>query len=165
MASTEQRLGAALEYAEREWPVLPLYGVKDDGTCSCMEGRECSSPGKHPLTRSGLKEATTEPEMIRAWFRRWPNMNIGLLTGVAFDVVDIDDPTGDAWWNPAGEAGYEHPAGMTVVTGSGGLHIYVAPSGLGNRARMAEHIDYRGRGGYVVAPPSTHSSGRDYAWT
>jgi hypothetical protein len=43
--------------------------------------------------------------------------------------------------------------------------IYLAPTGLGNvhPAGLA-HVDWRGRGGYVVAPPSRHSSGHPYQW-
>ena len=50
-------------------------------------------------------------------------------------------------------------------TGGGGWHFYLAPTGLGNvRPRDLEHVDWRGRGGYVVAPPSRHASGHSYRW-
>jgi Bifunctional DNA primase/polymerase, N-terminal len=43
--------------------------------------------------------------------------------------------------------------------------IYLAPTGLGNaHPRDLEHVDWRGRGGYVVAPPSRHTSGHPYLW-
>jgi hypothetical protein len=43
--------------------------------------------------------------------------------------------------------------------------IYLAPTGLGNvHPRALEHVDWRGRGGYVVAPPSRHPSGLTYQW-
>jgi Bifunctional DNA primase/polymerase, N-terminal len=43
--------------------------------------------------------------------------------------------------------------------------IYLRPTGLGNvRPRDLEHVDWRGRGGYVVAPPSRHASGQAYQW-
>lgn len=48
-------------------------------------------------------------------------------------------------------------------TGSG-WHHYLAASGAGNRAGLLEHVDWRGRGGYVVAPPSQHVSGTRYRW-
>jgi hypothetical protein len=38
------------------------------------------------------------------------------------------------------------------------------PTGSGNRAGLLEQVDWRGRGGYVVAPPSRHASGRPYQW-
>ena len=43
--------------------------------------------------------------------------------------------------------------------------IYLAPTGLGNaHPRDLEHVDWRGRGGYVIAPPSRHASGHPYQW-
>jgi Bifunctional DNA primase/polymerase, N-terminal len=52
-----------------------------------------------------------------------------------------------------------------VRTGGGGWHYYLHPTGLGNAyPHGLAHIDWRGRGGYVVAPPSTHRSGHPYQW-
>lgn len=55
---------AAAGYAQRGWRVLPLHTVTK-GMCSC--GTTCSSPGKHPRTRNGLKDATTDLTAIDAW--------------------------------------------------------------------------------------------------
>ena len=56
-------------------------------------------------------------------------------------------------------------SGPLVRTGGGGWHYYLAPTGLGNvRPAGLEHVDWRGRGGYVVAPPSRHASGHPYQW-
>jgi Bifunctional DNA primase/polymerase, N-terminal len=55
--------------------------------------------------------------------------------------------------------------GPLVRTGGGGWHFYLAPTGLGNaRPAGLAHVDWRGRGGYVVAPPSRHASGQTYQW-
>jgi hypothetical protein len=52
-----------------------------------------------------------------------------------------------------------------VATGGGGWHHWFRPTGLGNRPpRGLAHIDWRGRGGCVLAPPSRHISGRPYRW-
>jgi hypothetical protein len=52
-----------------------------------------------------------------------------------------------------------------VATGGGGWHHWFAPTGLGNRPpRSLAHVDWRGIGGCVLAPPSRHSSGRAYRW-
>jgi hypothetical protein len=48
-------LVAALTYAERGWPVLPLYSIAN-GRCTC--GKDCSSPAKHPHTRHGVNDAS-----------------------------------------------------------------------------------------------------------
>jgi integrase len=56
-------------------------------------------------------------------------------------------------------------SGPLVRTGGGGWHFYLAPTGLGNvHPRGLDHVDWRGRGGYVVAPPSRHASGHPYHW-
>jgi hypothetical protein len=162
---------AALDYAARGWPVIPLHSWTSNG-CTC--GREdCSSPAKHPCTSHGLKDSSVDPVQLVAWWRRWPNANIGLLTGVAFDVLDIDGDEGMTsineaapWWGEPWDGGpTDNPTidGPTSQTGRG-WHVLVAPTGLGNRAGVLEHVDWRGRGGYIVAPPSLHASGRRYEW-
>jgi hypothetical protein len=56
-------------------------------------------------------------------------------------------------------------SGPLVRTGGGGWHLYLAPTSLGNvRPWGLEYVDWRGRGGYVVAPPSRHASGHPYQW-
>jgi hypothetical protein len=46
---------------------------------------------------------------------------------------------------------------------AGGVHRFVRATGRGNGQRIAPGLDYRGRGGYVVAPPSV-VEGRRYTW-
>jgi hypothetical protein len=140
-------LTAALAYGARGWPVLA-----------------CQPRGKRPLLEHGLHDATTDAGQIRSWWTRWPHANIGLRTGVAFDVLDVDGPAGEAAL-AAAMPGPDAPSvdGPTVVTGHG-WHVYVTPTGLGNRAGVVGHVDWRGAGGYVIAPPSTHPSGAVYRW-
>lgn len=131
----------ALDYAARGWPVLPVV-ARD----------------KRPLTAHGLREASTDPAQVCEWWERWRGANVGLRTGVCFDVLDIDGPAGAA-------AVSDRPPldGPTVTTGHG-RHVYVLPTGHGNRVDLLDHVDWRGQGGYVVAPPSVHPSGRRYEW-
>ncbi len=112
----------------------------------------------------GLHDATTDPDQIRTWWERWPTANVGLVTGLCFDVLDVDGPDGERALIEA-LPGPEAPPvdGPTVVTGKG-WHVYVAPTGLGNRAGVVPHVDWRGAGGYVIAPPSVHPSGARYRW-
>ncbi len=62
---TNEPLDAALAYARRGWPVLPVHSAEDGGRCTCEKGRECDSPGKHPRTRHGVKDATTDEGQIK----------------------------------------------------------------------------------------------------
>jgi hypothetical protein len=177
---------AALGYASRGIPVLPLHyplphhrgvqPVTDDGQlahpavgtgCSCRDP-SCGQVAKHPLgslVPHGLKEATTNRARVLAWWTQQPQANIGLATGFRFDVLDVDGPLGAQAIRTLAGAHALHSSGPLVRTGGGGWHYYLAPTGLGNaRPRDLEQVDWRGHGGYVVAPPSRHASGHSYQW-
>lgn len=164
-------LDAALDYAARKWPVLPLYGVRQDGRCKCGKA-ECKSPGKHPipsLTLHGLKDASTKPETIRGWWKRWPHGNVGLVTGgqSGIVVIDLDGEDGfKAFHNLANENGGVFP---TVIARTGrGYHLFFRHPGGEVKSLSAikgrKGLDSKGDGGYVVAPPSRHASGKPYLW-
>jgi Bifunctional DNA primase/polymerase, N-terminal len=177
---------AALDYASRGIPVLPLHypllhrghlqaltdgrplGLSTPSSgCSCRDPG-CGQPAKHPLgslVPHGVKDATCNRARVLAWWTRHPQANIGLATGHLFDVLDVDGHIGaEAIRALAAEHGL-HSSGPLVRTGGGGWHYLLAPTGLGNvhPARLAQ-VDWRGRGGYVVAPPSRHASGHHYQW-
>jgi Bifunctional DNA primase/polymerase, N-terminal len=177
---------AALAYASRGIPVLPLHyplphrvdlqPITSDRPlpshapatgCSCRDPG-CGQPGKHPLgslVPHGLKDATTNRARVLAWWTRHPHANIGLATGHHFDVLDVDGSEGAYAIRALAAAHGLQSSGPLVRTGGGGWHFYLAPTGLGNvRPAGLEHIDWRGRGGYVVAPPSRHASGHPYQW-
>jgi hypothetical protein len=164
-------LRAALAYAEWGIPVLPLHhpigegGAPGGHGCSC-HARDCASPAKHPLADlvpHGLTDATRDLDAISAWWSRHPEANIGLATGHVFDVLDVDGPLGATSIRDFAAEHALRGTGPLVRTGSGGWHYLVAPTGLGNPSpRGLDHVDWRGRGGYVVAPPSMHHSGARY---
>jgi Bifunctional DNA primase/polymerase, N-terminal len=158
---------AALAYAVGGLAVLPLHRpiLRAAGVlgCSCRDAG-CRSIGKHPRTPHGLLDATVDASQVAAWWRRWPHANIGLATGGPFDVLDVDGPAGvQALRRLACDL---HLPGPVVRTGGGGWHYWVAATGYGNAQpiRGLERVDWRGRGGYVVAPPSRHGSGARYRW-
>jgi hypothetical protein len=144
---------AALAYAARGWSVLPI------------EPR-----GKRPLVAwLELQQRIAEADEIEAWFERWPEANVGIVTGriSGLVVIDVDIAHGGT----ASLADLERERGalpptVEAVTGGGGRHLYFAqpPQILRNRVGMRPGIDLRGEGGCVVAPPSVHPSGRRYAW-
>lgn len=159
----------ALEYAARGWPVLPLHQPTTRG-CSCRACGECTSPGKHPRVARGVYAATIDPSQIRTWWRRWPNANIGIQTGATSGLVVIDiDPRHDGNRSLERLQRRHGPLRtLTVTTGSGGTHLYLAHPGRSirndNHGRLGPGIDIRGDGGYIVAPPSRHASGGRYSW-
>jgi Bifunctional DNA primase/polymerase, N-terminal len=153
--------------------VFPVHGIVAGG-CGCG-APGCPSPGKHPLTRNGLKDATTDTRAVASWWERWPDANLALATGSASGVavIDVDVPRGDHSLARLLEAGYELPETSAVRTGSGGMHLYYSEPELpvGNSAGRLPGaelelpgVDLRGEGGYVVAPPSLHVSGSSYRW-
>jgi hypothetical protein len=82
----------------------------------------------------------------------------------AFDVLDLDGPQGvEALRAVLSIAPQEHP-GPVAHTGSGGWHLLYTPTGLGNRVGLRLGMDWRGRDGLIVAPPSWHASGDRYTW-
>jgi hypothetical protein len=118
---------------------------------------------KIPYPRSkGFKDATTDPDTIRQWWRFAPDANIGIATGHRVDVIDIDGMDGNK--SLAAIIDELPPRlGWVSTPRPGGRHFYVPASGRGNAAGIFPGIDYRGIGGYVVAPPSRTEQGR-YEW-
>ena len=162
---------AALVYARRGWPVVPCHTPAGSRTpCSCGH-RDCGSPGKHPRTRRGLHVATTDELQVRLWWDRWPAANVGICTGTPSGLVVIDiDPDHGGEESLAALVRRRGPFFVgcrTVATGSGGRHFYFRHPGVPVRndtgRRLGPGIDVRGDGGYVIAPPSVHVSGRRYA--
>lgn len=151
---TPTMLTAALWYAGIGWPVFPLLA---EGEIVPSTGEP--SNGKHPATRHGFKDASTDPAVITQWWTYAPNRNVGLATGVRFDVIDIDVPDGFATLERLSET--DRAVHGWVDTPSGGIHLYITPTGIPNKARWLPGTDYRGKGGYVVAPPSRVAAG---AW-
>ncbi len=144
---------AAAEYLARGWSVLPLR-PRD----------------KRPLIAwEPLQNARPAAAEVAGWFERWPNANVGIVTGEISNLIVLDvDPKhgGDSSLERLERQFGPVPATVEAATGGGGRHLYFAhPGGLvRNRAGIAQGIDLRGDGGYIVAPPSTHPSGGRYAW-
>lgn len=145
----------ALEYATQyHLPVFPLKGKK-------------------PLTEHGCKDATIDQKQIKAWWDKFPSANVGIACGQVI-VIDVDQD------ESKGEYGMESlhdlerelgelPDTWRCLTGGGGLHIYFkCPDGVEIRnsaSKIADNIDIRGLGGYIVAPPSLHpETHKPYEW-
>jgi len=122
----------------------------------------CLVEGKRPLTRRGFLDASSELAQVAAWWSHTPNANIGIPTGAASGVVvvdvDVHGPNdGRVAWERAVEAGLVSGAGLLVRTPTGGTHAYFpATPGSEQRSWQAAGVgvDFRGDGGYIIAPPS-----------
>ena len=168
MVDNPQMIESALDYARRGIPLFPLHDPTSKG-CSCGK-TNCNSVGKHPRTARGLKDATTDEQQIKEWWEKWPNANIGIPTGKASGVFALDvDPRhgGDESLRELERRYGFLPTTTTVSTGGGGRHlIYKQPRNITikNATNLdgLPGLDLRGDGGYIVAPPSLHASGKRY---
>ena len=159
---------AALALVERGFSVFPCaWIVERDGERECSCSPDCASPGKHPMLRHGVKEASRDPETVERWWRRWPRAHVAIACGEASGVcvLDVD---GEPGRRSLAELLAKHgalPATLTAHTGSGGAHhFFRADARIRNRARFLPGLDTRSDHGYVIAAPSGHMSGGSYAW-
>ena len=149
-------LNAALAYAGMGLAVIPLR--KGD---------------KRPSTKNGLKDASTDPETIRAWWKSQPGANVGIVCGkVSGNLVvldfDVDEGKGENGLDTLHDWEREHgslPETAASITGRGGVHmLYRTAEKVRNSANPVLGVDVRGEGGYIVAPPSVHPTGTRYEW-
>lgn len=131
----------------------------------------CKPRDKVPATAHGCKDATTDPAQIAAWWDGTYLYNVGLATGGGLVVLDVDinHSAGKYGDETLAELEAQHgplPETWMCLTGGGGVHYYFAcdDPALTVGTGFAPGLDYRGAGGYVVAPPSLHESGREYEW-
>jgi hypothetical protein len=98
--------------------------------------------------------------------------NIGIATGATAGliVLDEDPQKGGTESLAALEAKYGPlPSTVEALTGGDGRHLYLRHPGPGMEVpssvgKLGPGLDIRADGGYVIAPPSTHRSGRSYEW-
>ncbi|MDH4017802.1 MAG: bifunctional DNA primase/polymerase [Actinomycetota bacterium] len=144
---------AALGYAARGWSVIPAQ-----------------PQAKRPIVRwKPFQREAADADTIRAWWKRWPDANVSIVTGEVSGLIVVDvDPRhgGDRSLAALVKRHTRLPDTVESRTGGGGRHLYFAHPGgeLHNRAGFEPGLDVRGDGGCVVAPPSIHPSGKRYAW-
>ncbi|WP_206448170.1 bifunctional DNA primase/polymerase [Agrococcus sp. KRD186] len=139
----------ALALAAAGWQLLPLRG-------------------KVPLTAHGVRDASADPEQVRAWWPAGALHNLGARVPGGLVVLDLDPRNGGTLDTLAGAAGDELPATLTVLSGrgDGGRHLYFQhPGGRLTSTRLPEGIDVKTSTGYCVMPPSLHpATGQPYRW-
>lgn len=140
---------AACEYADRGWSLIPLR------------------PGhKQPVTRNGIYDATDDLVVVFKWWTAMPEANVGVVCNPSGLVVLDVDPRhgGDDTMAEREKQWGRLPGTIEAETGGGGWHSYFRHPTGALRGKLGDGLDVKDHG-YVVAPPSLHSSGRHYIWS
>jgi hypothetical protein len=115
----------------------------------------CRADNKAPLTPHGFKDATTDPDLITAWWSRWPDALVGVPTGINFVALDVDcgkQVEAMKWYGRA-----NLPLTRTHITRNNGRHLLFKPDvRVGNSvSKICRGVDTRGLGGYIIWWPAT----------
>lgn len=142
-------LDAAMEYVRLGWNPIPL-----------------KPQDKKPLLSSWREwqhKKVTEDD-VRRWWTEHPTANVGIITGAISGIVVLD-VDGEAGRQSLAQVAKGLPPTPISNTGKGNHYIYAHPGfEARNFAGKLPGLDFRGDGGYIVAPPSIHPSGREYEW-
>ena len=164
--SPEDRIRAALWFAERGFGVFSVWSTGPDGTCRCVKGSGCDNPGKHPIGKQGFLENTRDPDRIRILLSAGSEPNYGLVCPEGVFAWDVD---GDGVARLAELELGHGPLPLTLRTNTAhGQHVFLRwPVGLPRPlGQMFGYVTRWGSGtgaGYVIGPRSVHASGFEYA--
>jgi len=171
-------LEAARTYLRFGCAVFPCWELTPDSSdCACPRTHpsrdvagHCGSPGKHPRTPNGVKDASTDAATVTRWWTQWPRAHIAIACGASgLLVVDVDPRNGGDTSLADLEATHGPlPETPRQLTGGGGVHILLCrpdrPHVRGPRHGLGRGLDLKADGGYIIAAPSGHRSGRPYTW-
>lgn len=155
---------AALEYAKKGWYVIPLT-------------KKSKAP---PMIKEWQNQATIDENIIRGWWTKWPDANVGIVVGElsGMIILDIDSPN-HGTNKEKGIDGEESlkkllethcgtiPPTLTASTPSGGKHLFFKyPTGVtisNSSSRLAPGLDIKSNNGFIVVAPSITLQG-EYIW-
>lgn len=165
--TADDRIKAALWFAERGFGVFSVWSTTPDGVCRCPKGPNCGdNTGKHPITAHGFQDATTDPERIRRLLAAGSEPNYGVVPPPGVFALDVDGSGVARLAELEGEYG---PLPETLLTKTAnGSHLFFRwPEGLPRPlSQIFKFVTRWGSGsnaGYVIGPRSVHPSGAVYA--
>lgn len=158
---------------------FPIWGMRNSSVyhklvCDCYHGIHCMRSGKHPYRKDAwLAFAQTNTiSTSDEWLAEFPNSNLAVCTGEVTHkgvkkylvVVDIDNVLSDEQYDFVGENSLPDTFEYKTGGSDGGKHLwYWSDKPIQcSVGKLANHVDIRGVGGYVIVPPSCHKSGKHY---
>jgi len=124
-------------------------------------------PGqKEPAIKWGeYQNRRSTPKEIMEWWKKWPNANIGVVTGQISGLETLDFDRYKENYDEAIESiALMEKNAPRAKTPRGGLHVYFKASGLKSAVDIFPGVDLRGEGSYIVVPPSVNGNGKKYEW-
>ena len=165
--SDQDRIRAATWFAGRGFGIFPVWSADEAGVCRCPLGPSCGGPGKHPMTREGFKEATTDPDMISLWLSGKGSPNYGMVPPEGVFVWDVDTDEERARLSELGSRLGVLPPTLRDATAHGEHVFWSWPASIPRPLKQMFGLVTRwGSGksqGYVIGPRSVHASGVEYA--
>jgi hypothetical protein len=149
----------ALEYSKLGLSVIPLRP---------------RSKLPQPFSWEAYQDRKADPKKVEQWWTKWPESNVGIITGAVSDLLVVDCDGRPAMKMALSFVRQTLMDKIPLVSTGKGFHLYFRrpkvpdDQAVGNRGNLfgdkKHNVDIRCDGGYVVAPPSIHESGRHYAW-
>jgi len=145
-SGVSEKIEAALEYTKKGFPVIPI-----------------AADSKKPLVawKEYQKRKPTENE-VKSFCKRYPNADIGIVTGKRHNLFVLDCDSQEAYESL--QALLPDSLTLPVVKTPRGYHLYFSyPKNIDLTVGVdiMPGVDYRGDGGYVIAPPSKKGA---YKW-
>jgi hypothetical protein len=163
--TSDDRIRAALWFADHGFGVFSVWSTLDDGSCRCPKGKACDNAGKHPIGGQGFKDATADPERIRKLLSAGSEPNYGLVCPDGVFVLDVDGDGIDRL-KQIGERLGRLPFTLTTRTANG-WHVFLRwpaghPRPIGQLWGLVTRWGSGQNAGYVIGPRSVHASGAVY---
>jgi len=143
---------------------MPQHTPDPSSPTGCDCGKpDCTKPGKHPRTKRGSLDATTNQATIERWHSTWPHANLG--TALEMAGLTIIGPDSPEWAAEFGRRGLPPTAVARSGGGAGHVHFYYRRRPCCPQARICKSGEYDILAkGNAILPPSLHASGERYEW-
>jgi len=155
------RLTYAQSFAKGGFGIFPVWGAPG-GVCRCPRGKDCESPGKHPITRDGFKSATTDAAKIAAFMAAKSEPNYGMVPPEHVIALDVDGEGIERLAALEREYG-PLPETMQTITANG-RHVLLRLNGADPGGNLHGFVTRRRGSGYIIGPGSVHPTGKVYEW-